>query len=157
VKKDKKTARNTVTENRQARFRYEIIDTYEASLVLKGSEVKSLRNGGASIADSYAGPVGRNLSLFNAYIPEYIQANRLNHEPRRSRQLLLHRREIDKLLNYVERRGMTMVPLRIYFNDKGCAKLCLALARGKKIYEKREVEKKRDWEREKAGLLKRSQ
>ena len=142
-----------ITDNRRARFNYEIGDTFEAGLALTGTEVKSLRQGKANIQDSYAGEVGRELFLFNAYIPEYLQANRFNHESRRTRKLLLRRREIDRLLGAVQREGMTLVPLKLYFNAKGIAKVELALARGKKLHDKRETEKKRDWDREKARLM----
>lgn len=143
-----------VADNRKARFNYEITDTYEAGIALTGTEVKSLRSGKATIGESYAGPAGEELVLYNAYIPEYLQANRFNHEPRRPRKLLLHRREIDKLLGATQREGYTVIPLRIYFNDRGRAKVELGLGRGKKLHDKRETEKKRDWAREKSRLLK---
>ncbi len=142
-----------VSDNRAARFHYEIRDTYEAGLALTGTEVKSLRGGKATIGESYAGPMGEELFLFNASIPEYLEANRFNHEPRRPRKLLLHRRQVDKLLGAVQREGFTLVPLRIYFNARGRAKLELALARGKKLHDKRETERKRDWERDRARLM----
>ena len=144
----------TVAENRKARFSYEILDTVEAGLVLTGTEVKSLRQGQANIQESYASLEGGEFWLINAYVPEYLQANRFNHEPRRRRKLLLSRREMARLGQAVERQGMTMVPLKVYFNEKGRAKLLLALARGKKLHDKRETEKSRDWEREKGRLLK---
>jgi SsrA-binding protein len=138
-----------VSENRKARFNYEIGDTYEAGIALTGSEVKSLRNGKATIAESYAGSKGGELWLINANIPEYLQAGPFNnHAPKRPRRLLLHHREIDRLSNAVEREGMTIVPLKLYFNEKGRAKLEIALARGKKLHDKRETLKKRSWERE---------
>ena len=140
-------------DNRRARFEYEIIDTLEAGLQLTGTEVKSLRGGKATIAESYAGPQGTDIFLFNANIPEYLEANRFNHSPKRARRLLLHRRQIDKLLIAVQRQGLTLIPLKIYFNEKGRAKLELALARGKKLHDKRETEKKRDWQRDKARLM----
>jgi SsrA-binding protein len=115
--------------------------------------VKSLRQGRATIAESYADTRGGEVWLVNANIPEYVQAGRFNHAPKRPRKLLLHRREIDKLAGGVERDGMTIVPLRMYFNEKGRAKIALALARGKKLHDKRETEKKRDWAREKGRLL----
>lgn len=152
---DRHEMRKFAAENRKARFDYEILDTFEAGIALHGSEIKSLRGGKATIAESYAGPDGRNFVLFNAYIPEYRQANRFNHETRRPRQLLLHRREIDKLLAAVERQGLTVVPLDIHFNDKGRAKVRLGLARGKKLHDKRASEKDRDWKREQGRLLKR--
>ncbi len=145
--------RRVVAENRRARFDYEIEDTFEAGLVLEGSEVKSLRAGKANIAESYASEEGGELYLINAYIPEYAQAGRQNHEPRRPRKLLLHKREANKLIGAVQREGMTLVPLKLYFNDRGIAKLSLALGRGKKIHDKRETERKRDWQRQKARLM----
>jgi SsrA-binding protein len=151
-KKDK-PANRIAAANRRARFNYEIGQTLEAGIALTGTEVKSLREGRSNIADSYAGARGSELWLYNAYIPEYLQANRFNHETRRPRKLLLHRREIGRLIGAVEREGMTLVPLKIYFNDRGRAKVELAVARGKKLHDKRESEKKRDWSREKGRLL----
>ncbi|SHO61050.1 SsrA-binding protein [Pseudoxanthobacter soli DSM 19599] len=142
-----------VADNRKARFNYEIIDTVEAGIELQGTEVKSLRAGKSNIADSYAAEYAGDLYLYNAYIPEYLQANRFNHETRRPRRLLLHRREIYKLAAAVQREGMTLVPLKLYFNEKGRAKVELALGRGKKLHDKRETEKERSWNREKARLL----
>jgi SsrA-binding protein len=144
----------TVAENRKARFSYEILDTVEAGLVLTGTEVKSLRQGQANIQDSYATNEGGEIWLINSYLPEYLQANRFNHEPRRRRKLLLNKRQMSRLTQSVERDGMTMVPLKIYFNDRGRAKLLLGVARGKKLHDKRETEKARDWSREKGRLLK---
>ena len=141
-------------ENRKARFSYEVIDTIEAGLVLTGTEVKSLRLGQANIQESYASAEDGEIWLINSYVPEYLQGNRFNHEPRRRRKLLLNKREMARLTQSVEREGMTMVPLKIYFNDKGRAKLLLAIARGKKLHDKRETEKQRDWNREKGRLLK---
>lgn len=141
-------------ENRKARFSYEVIDTVEAGLVLTGTEVKSLRQGQANIQESYASAEDGEIWLINSYVPEYLQGNRFNHEPRRRRKLLLNKREMARLSQSVEREGMTMVPLKIYFNDKGRAKLLLAIARGKKLHDKRETEKQRDWNREKGRLLK---
>src|SRR5919202_5305188 len=143
----------TVADNRKARFNYEIVDTYEAGIALTGTEVKSLRQGKATIGDAYAGPSGEELFLFNAYIPEYLQANRFNHETRRPRRLLLHRREIDKLIGATQREGFTVIPLKIYFNERGRAKVELGLGRGKKLHDKRETEKKRSWERERGRLM----
>ena len=151
--KDKDLNKRTVAENRKARFAYEILDTIEAGLVLTGTEVKALRLGQANIQESYASSEGGEIWLINAYIPEYTEGNRFNHEPRRRRKLLLNKREMAKLMQGVEREGMTMVPLRVYFNDRGRAKLLLATARGKKLHDKRETEKQRDWGREKARLL----
>jgi len=142
-----------VADNRKARFNYEIGDVVEAGLALTGTEVKSLRQGKASIGESYAAAREGDLWLYNANIPEYLQASRFNHEPKRPRKLLLHRREINKLTAAVEREGMTVVPLKLYFNAKGRAKIELALARGKKLHDKRETEKKRSWERERGRLL----
>ncbi|VVT15438.1 SsrA-binding protein SmpB [Rhizobium sp. EC-SD404] len=146
-------ARKIVAENRKARFNYEIVDTFEAGLVLTGTEVKSLREGKANIAESYATEEGGELWLINSYVPEYLQANRFNHETRRRRKLLLHRKEVDRLFASVNREGMTLVPLKVYFNDQGRAKLELALARGKKLHDKRETQKQRDWQRQKSRLL----
>lgn len=143
-----------VADNRKARFHYEITDTIEAGIALTGTEVKSLRSGKATIGESFAGPSGEDLVLYNAYIPEYLQANRFNHEPKRPRKLLLHRREIDRLIGATQRQGYTVVPLRIYFNERGRAKVELGLGRGKQLHDKRETEKKRDWAREKSRLLK---
>ncbi|CAM5583562.1 MAG TPA: SsrA-binding protein SmpB [Mesorhizobium sp.] len=144
----------TAAENRKARFSYEVLDTVEAGLVLTGTEVKSLRQGQANIQESYASVEDGGIWLINSYLPEYLQGNRFNHEPRRRRKLLLNKREIAKLGQGVARDGMTLVPLKIYFNDKGRAKLLLGLARGKKLHDKRETEKQRDWAREKGRLLK---
>ena len=141
-------------ENRKARFNYEVLDTLETGLVLTGSEVKALRDGHANIQESYASVEGGELWLINSYLPEYLQANRFNHEPRRRRKLLVSKRELARLAQGVEREGMTLVPLKIYFNDRGRAKLLLAVARGKKLHDKRESEKQRDWNREKGRLLK---
>ncbi len=149
----RQAARRNIAENRRARFDYEILDKFEAGLSLMGTEVKSLREGRATISESYAGPSGSELFLFNAYIPEYEAANRFNHETRRPRRLLLHRRQINRLIGAVQREGMTLVPLRLYFNDRGRAKLELALARGKKTHDKRETEKRRSWERDKARIM----
>jgi SsrA-binding protein len=146
-------ARKVVAENRKARFSYFIDETFEAGIALAGSEVKSLRQGKANIAESYATEQNGEIYLVNAYIPEYLQANRLNHETRRPRKILLHKREANKLIGAVQREGMTLIPLRIYFNERGRAKLELALARGKKLHDKRETEKSRDWERQKGRLL----
>jgi SsrA-binding protein len=142
-----------VADNRRARFHYQIGDIYEAGIALTGTEVKSLRQGKATIAESYAAEQDGELWLYNAHIPEYLQANRFNHFPRRPRKLLLHAREINKLRGAVEREGMTLVPLKLYFNAKGRAKLELAVARGKKLHDKRESEKQRSWQRERARLM----
>ena len=142
-----------VAHNRKARFNYEIGETLEAGIALTGTEVKSLRQGKATIAESYADSRGGEIWLVNSNIPEYLQGGRFNHSPKRLRKLLLHRRQISKLIGAVEREGMTLVPLKLYFNDKGRAKVELALARGKKLHDKRETEKKRSWERERGRLL----
>ena len=148
-----KSAYRVVADNRKARFHYEILDTLEAGIALTGTEVKSLREGKATIGEAYAGPSGEELFLFNAYIPEYLQANRFNHETRRPRRLLLHKRQIDKLIGATQREGFTVIPLKIYFNERGRAKVELGLGRGKKLHDKRETEKKRSWDRERARLM----
>ena len=140
-------------DNRQARYHYEIGEQFEAGIALTGTEVKSLRTGKATIAESYVSPERGEIFLINATIPEYLQANRFNHEPKRPRKLLLHGKEIDKLQKGVEREGMTIVPLRVFFNDKGRAKVQIALAKGKKLHDKRETEKQRDWKKEQGRLL----
>ncbi|MDQ2860038.1 MAG: SsrA-binding protein SmpB [Pseudomonadota bacterium] len=142
-----------IAENRRARFDYFLEEKFEAGLSLTGSEVKSLRLGKANIAESYAAADGRQISLVNAYIPEYGPANRFNHEPRRPRRLLLRRKQIDKLLGAVRRDGRTLIPTRLYFNDKGLAKLELALAKGKSAPDKRHVVAERDWKREQGRLM----
>ena len=142
-----------VAENRKARFNYSIEDTVEAGLALTGTEVKSIRSGKSTIAESYADSKNGEIWLINANIPEYLQAHRFNHAPKRARKLLLHQRQINRLAGAVEREGMTIVPLKLYFNDKGRAKLEIALARGKKLHDKRETEKKRSWERERGRLM----
>jgi SsrA-binding protein len=143
-----------VAENRRARFDYEVLDTLEAGLVLTGTEVKSLRTGKAQITDSYASPEDGELWLINAYIPEYGKANRFNHEERRKRKLLVSRKELDRLRAGVERGGNTIVPLKLYFNERGVAKLLIGLAKGRKAHDKRDVQKERDWNREKSRLMK---
>lgn len=145
--------RRLIADNRKARFNYELLETFEAGIALKGTEVKSLRNGEANIAESYAGEDAGELYIFNAHIPEYLEANRFNHETRRPRKLLLKKKEIGKLLGAVAKDGMTLIPTKMYFNDRGRAKVEIALARGKKIHDKRETEKRRDWDREKNRLL----
>lgn len=142
-----------IAENRRARYDYFIEDTLEAGLVLTGTEVKALRLGRANIAESYAATEGDEIVLVNAYIPEYGPANRFNHEPRRHRKLLLHRRQIGKLLGAVQREGRTLIPIRLYFNDKGRVKLELAVAKGKKAHDKRAASADRDWKREQGRLL----
>ena len=142
-----------VADNRKARFNYAIDEVFEAGVALTGSEVKSLRTGKANIAESYADARRGEVWLVNANITEYVQAGRFNHPQKRPRKLLLHKRQINKLIGAVEREGMTLVPLKLYFNDKGRAKIELALAKGKKLHDKRETEKKRDWAREKGRLM----
>jgi SsrA-binding protein len=142
-----------VSDNRKARFSYAIGDTFEAGIALTGTEVKSLRDGKATIAESYAVAQDGELWLINANIPEYLKANRFNHAPKRRRKLLLHKRQIDKLVSAVDREGMTLVPLKLYFNEKGRAKVELAVARGKQLHDKRESEKKRSWDRDRARLM----
>jgi SsrA-binding protein len=142
-----------IAENRKARFNYEVGEVVEAGIALTGTEVKSLRLGKATIAESYADPKNGEIWLVNANIPEYLQASRFNHAPKRPRKLLLHRRQIDKLAAAVEREGMTIVPLKMFFNAKGRAKIEIALGRGKKLHDKRETEKKRSWDREKGRLM----
>jgi SsrA-binding protein len=145
-----------IAENRRARYDYFVEDRFEAGIALSGTEVKSLRQGEGSIAESYAAVEGEEVWLINSHIPEYSHGNRMNHEPRRKRKLLLSRREIDKLNGAVTRQGLTLVPLSIYFNGRGRAKVELALARGKKAHDKRETIKERDWKREQQRLLRRS-
>jgi SsrA-binding protein len=140
-------------QNRRARFDYHIEDTLEAGLMLTGSEVKVLRQGHASIAESYASEQGGELWLINAHIPEYKSATRFNHEPRRPRKLLVHRKELNRLMGAIKREGVTLVPISIYFNERGIAKLELGLAKGKKKADKRETEKARDWQRDKARIM----
>lgn len=141
-------------ENRRARFEYAIGDVYEAGIELVGTEVKSLRMGKASLAEAFASADDGEIWLHNLHIPEYTHAGTFyQHEPRRKRRLLLHRREIAKLTQAVTREGMTLVPLKIYFNDRGRAKVALALAKGKKLHDKRAADQKRSWERDRARLL----
>lgn len=154
AKKKKTTGSNVAAENRKARYNYEILDTLEAGLALTGTEVKSLRAGRASIAESYATEEGGELWLINSNLPEYLQANRFNHEPKRRRKVLVHRTELNRLAGAVQKDGMTLVPLRIYFNDRGVAKLQLAVAKGKNAPDKRQTIKERDWNRQKQRILK---
>ncbi len=143
-----------IAENRKARHNYFIEDTIEAGLVLTGTEVKSLRAGRANISEAYVAPNNGELELVNAHFAEYKQGNRFNHDPRRPRKLLLKRREINKLLGSVQRAGVTLVPLKLYFNERGYAKLLVGIAIGKKQHDKRQTIKERDWKREKARLMK---
>ncbi|MEO9901001.1 SsrA-binding protein SmpB [Nisaea sp.] len=149
----KKSGDGLIAQNRRARHDYFIEDTVEAGIVLAGSEVKSLRDGKASIGESYAGQDAGELTLFNVHIPEYPAAEPFNHEPRRPRRLLVHRKERDRLLGLVQREGATLIPLRLYFNDRGIAKISIGIATGKKKMDKRQTEKKRDWQRDKARLM----
>ena len=142
-----------VAQNRRARHDVHILDTLEAGLTLVGSEVKSLRQGLASIQEAFAREVNGEIFLVNAFIPEYAGANRFNHEPKRARKLLLHKRQVNKLMGQVKRDGVTLVPLSVYFNDKGRAKLELGLAKGKNKADKRESDKQRDWNRDKARIM----
>jgi len=142
-----------IAENRRARFDYFLEEKLEAGIMLTGTEVKALREGRANIAESYVGVQGRDLALVNANIPEYGPANRFNHEPRRQRKLLLHRKQLDKLIAAAQREGRTLVPTRLYFNDKGLVKLEVALAKGKKEHDKRATESERDWKREQGRLM----
>ena len=153
MSKKKDDGTKVVADNRKARYSYAIEDTIEAGIMLLGSEVKSLRGGRSTIAESYAYAKDGELFLVNAYIPEYTQASRFNHEPRRQRKLLVHKREAGKLAAAIQREGMTLVPLRLYFNPKGIAKIELGVAKGKKLHDKRETEKQRDWQRDKARLM----
>jgi SsrA-binding protein len=147
------SAGRVAAQNRKARHDYFINERVEAGLVLVGTEVKALREGRGNITESYAGEKGGEIFLFNAYIPEYGPASRFNHEPRRPRKLLLHKREARKLIGASARKGVTLVPLSIYFNDRGRAKVELALATGKKQHDKRDTIKERDWNRQKQRLM----
>lgn len=142
-----------VAQNRRARFDYFIEDTMEAGLMLTGSEVKSLRDGKASIVESYATEENGEIWLINAHIPEYPGAKHFGHAPRRHRKVLLHKREMERLSGQIKREGVTLIPMEVYFNERGIAKLALGLARGKKKVDKRETIKERDWQRDKARLM----
>jgi SsrA-binding protein len=152
-KKTGDDGRKIIADNRKARHAYSIESTLEAGLVLVGSEVKSLRTGKATISESYAQAKDGELFLVNAYIQEYLKASRFNHEPRRPRKLLVRKNEVRRLSAAIQREGMTLVPLRLYFNPKGVAKVELGVARGRKMHDKRQAEKARDWARDKARLL----
>jgi SsrA-binding protein len=144
----------TVTDNRRARFEYALEEKFEAGIVLTGTEVKSLRLGQASIAEAYVGPQGGDIMLFNAHIPEYQQAGRhLQHDPKRIRKLLLSRKQIGTLMGAVQKQGYTIIPIRLYFNARGVAKLEIALAKGKKEHDKRDTIKDRDWQRDKSRIM----
>ena len=151
--KKKDDGQKVVADNRKARHLYFIESTLEAGLQLMGSEVKSLRTGKGNIAESYAQAKDGEIFLVNSYIPEYTMANRFNHEPRRVRKVLVRKAEARKLAAAVQREGMTLVPLRVYFNPRGIAKIELGLAKGKKLHDKRQTEKARDWARDKARLM----
>jgi SsrA-binding protein len=151
--KKKDDGTKLIADNRKARHAYAIDSVLEAGIVLTGSEVKSLRNGKATIGESYAQAKDGEVFLVNAYIPEYTEASRFNHEPKRTRKLLVRKSEIAKLANATNREGMTLIPLKMYFNPKGIAKLEIAIAKGKKLHDKRQTEKQRDWQRDKARLL----
>jgi SsrA-binding protein len=146
--------RKVVADNRKARHNYEIGEVFEAGLVLTGSEVKSLRAGRATIAESYATDERGEIFLINATFPEYTEASRFNHVPKRPRKLLLRKREMAKLMIAIQREGMTLVPLQLYFNKRGIAKLALALAKGRKVHDKRDAIKQRDWDRQKRRVVK---
>ena len=145
--------KKVIAENRRARFDYLIEDVLEAGLVLTGTEVKALREGQANIAESYASPEDGEIWLINSNIPEYFAGNRENHEPKRKRKILLNRREMARLAQAVERKGYTLVPMRLYFNERGMAKLEIGLGKGKKLHDKRDTSKDRDWARDKQRLL----
>ena len=145
--------KKVIAQNKRARFDYHIEDTFEAGIVLFGSEIKSLRQGKGSITESYASEEDDELYLINAFIPVYNEASRFNHEPKRPRKLLLHRREMNRLFVAIQKKGMTLVPLSMYFNKRGIAKVELGLGVGKKHADKRSTEKARDWQREKGRLM----
>jgi SsrA-binding protein len=153
AKKKEEPERRVVADNRKARYSYAINSTLEAGLMLMGSEVKALRAGKATISESYAQAKDGEIYLINAYIPEYTMANRFNHEPRRPRKVLVRKTEAKRLSAAVQREGMTLIPLRVYFNARGIAKIELGIAKGKKLHDKRETEKSRDWARDKARLM----
>lgn len=142
-----------VAQNRRARFDYEIVEMLEVGIILTGSEVKSLRLGTSSINEAFAGEIEGEIFLFNTNIPEYLEANRFNHEPKRPRKLLMKKRQLNKFLGAIRRKGMTLIPLKLYFNAKGRAKLELGLGRGKRTVDKRNTIKDRDWQRDKARLM----
>ncbi len=152
-KKNPDDDRKIVADNRKAHFAYAISSSLEAGIQLMGSEVKSLRNGRATIAESYAQAKDGEIFLINANIPEYAAANRFGHEPKRIRKLLVRKSEARKLATAIQREGMTLIPLKLYFTPKGIAKLELGVAKGKKLHDKRETEKKRDWARDKARIM----
>ncbi len=147
------SGRGLIADNRKARYNYFVDETVEAGIALVGTEVKALRDGRADISEAFARVIGGELWLVNAHINEYSAGNRFNHEPRRQRKLLLHKREMNKWIGATQRAGMTIVPLKMYFNQRGMVKVLLGLARGKKHYDKRAATKARDWQRDKARLM----
>jgi SsrA-binding protein len=147
------TAQRTIAQNRRARYDYFIDETIEAGIMLAGTEVKTLRQGQASLSEAWAGSRDDALWLNNCYIPEYSNSSHFNHEPRRPRKLLLHKREMQKLMEATARRGVTIVPMSLYFNERGIAKVLLGLARGKRQVDKRQTTKDRDWQRQKARVM----
>ncbi|PHS24310.1 MAG: SsrA-binding protein [Robiginitomaculum sp.] len=151
--KKKDTGKKVIADNRRARFDYHLDEVMEAGIMLTGTEVKSLRTGQASIAESYVAVAGNELELINANIPIYEAANRENHAPKRPRRLLMHRREIDKVLTAVSRQGRAVVPLKMYFNARGIVKLEISIATGKKLHDKRTTSKDRDWKRDQGRLM----
>ncbi|MFP6710184.1 MAG: SsrA-binding protein SmpB [Rhodospirillales bacterium] len=151
--KKKKSRDNIAAQNRKARHDYFIEDNFEAGIVLQGTEIKSIRNGRASIQESYASEEGGELFLVNAYIPEYQAGGRDQHETRRPRKLLLHKKELAKMFNAVNREGMTIIPLSLYFNKRGMLKVDLGLAKGKRQYDKRHTDKARDWKRDQGRIM----
>ncbi|MDP2697820.1 SsrA-binding protein SmpB [Thalassospira sp.] len=153
TKKETITTNKVVAQNRRARFDYFLTETFEAGLVLQGTEVKSLRAGKGNIQESYAEPKNGEIWLINAYIPEYQSKMAFGHEERRPRKLLLRKREVIRLSDAVGRKGITLVPVKIYFNDRGIAKIEIAIAEGKKKSDKRDAVKERDWQRDKARIL----
>lgn len=149
-----KSQKRTVVNNRRARYEFAILDVVEAGIVLVGTEVKSLRHNEANIADAYADEENGEIVLINSYIPEFKEANRFNHQPKRTRKLLLNAREIKKLIGQIKMKGVTLIPLSIYFNHKNIAKVELGICKGKKEFDKRETIKQRDWQRQKSRVLK---
>jgi len=153
TKKKDNSQSKLIAENRRARYDFEIEDTFEAGIMLVGTEVKALREGRANIAESYAAVEGNEVYLINANIPIYAPASQFNHEPRRPRKLLLKRREINRLMGDTQRKGRTIVPLKLYFTHKGFVKLLIGIGIGKRNIDKRDTEKKRDWQKQKARLM----
>ena len=149
-----KPAKTQVAQNRKARFEYELLEFFEAGIVLSGSEIKSIRAGKVSINEAHAGPMDGAIWLFNAHIAEYPNAGQYQHKPTQPRKLLLHAREINKLLGKTKEKGLTLIPLSMYFNKRGYCKIELALGKGKKLHDKRETIKDRDWKRDQARLMK---